>query len=170
MSSDAPPLPVPTVPVCHSAASSVAYYLGCYGPRKGAETPCRVTYTCYCHGESASFFFLCLSLKLHFVGDENAFNKKTRSITKWVRNIAKHVRKVKSKVRHIRSCCEADPNKYRSKVKLFQQLNFSYSETTLFQAWNAKVAFSCSLLIAVVVEAASSFIFEPLLQVDDCVP
>ena len=144
MSSDASSLPVPTVLVCHSAASSVVY-LGCYGPRKGAETPCRVTYTSYCHGEPVSFFFPCLYLKLQFVGDENAFNEKTRSITKWVWNIVKHVSQVKSKVRHTHNCCKADPNKYRSKSKLFQQLNFSYSETTLFQAWNAKVAFSCSL-------------------------
>lgn len=135
---------MPTVLVCHSTASSVVY-LGCYGPRKGAETPCKVTRTSYCHGEPVSFFFLSLYLELHFVGDVNTFNKKTRSVTKWVWNTAKHVRTVKSKVRPTLSCCEAGPNKYRSKSKLFQRLNFSYSETMLFQAQNAKIAFSCSL-------------------------
>jgi len=144
MSSDDASLLVPTVLVCHSAASSVAY-LGCYGPRKGAETPRRVTHTSYCHGKPVSFFFLCLYLQRHFFGAENALNKKTRSITKWVWNTAKPVRRVESKVRHARSCCEADPNRYRSKSKLFPHLNFSYSETSLFQARNAKVAFCCSL-------------------------
>lgn len=71
---DAASLPTPTVLVYHSAASSVAY-VGCYSPRKGAETPGRVTHTSDCHGEPLSFFFLCLYLKLIFVGDENAFNK-----------------------------------------------------------------------------------------------
>lgn len=144
MSSDAVSLPASTVLVCYRLASSIAY-LGCYGPRKGAQTPCGVTPTCYSHGEPVSIFFQCLHLKLHFVGDGNAFNKKTRSIRKCVWNIAKHVRKVKCKVRHTHRCSEADPNKYGSQSKLFQQLNFSYSETMLFQAQNATVAFSCSL-------------------------
>lgn len=140
MSSEASSLPVL---VCHSAASSTAH-LGCYGARKGAETPHRVTQI-IAMGSWCHFFFPCLYLKLHFVGNENTFSRKTRSVTEWAWNIEKHVRKVKSKVRHAHSCCEADPNKYRSKSKLFQQLSFSYSETTLFRAWNAKVAFSCSL-------------------------
>lgn len=141
MARDAPSVPVPTIWLCQSDSTS-ATCLGCYGPRRGANTLCRAAH--HCHGEPVSLFFLCLYVKLHFTDDE-----------KW--NIAKHGTEVKNSGTHIA-------------VRLIYSSSPTFPVQALLPRLEHQGSFLLLAVIAVVVETASSSIFVPLLQADGSVP